>query len=87
MLDPRRRRRHISPLQHYGEPKTREQLEAEHGQVRDTLELARDYIVTGFAAPLVVVRRKSDGVVGTLEFQHLPRFYFAFRPQEGELEQ
>jgi hypothetical protein len=26
----------------------------------------------------VVVKRKSDGVVGSLEFQHHPRFYFNF---------
>ena len=31
-------------------------------------------------APLVVVRRKSDGVKGSLMFQHSPRFYFGFEP-------
>ena len=34
----------------------------------------------GFPAPLVVVRRRSDGVLGTLFFQHEPRFYFGFSP-------
>ena len=34
--------------------------------------------VIGFMAPLVVVRRKADGVKGSLEFQHQPRFYFNF---------
>jgi hypothetical protein len=84
MFDPRSRRRNKPVLQHNEEPRTREQLEAIHGQVWDTQELARDYIVIGFNSPLVAVRRKSDGVVGTLEFQHLPRCYFAFRPEEGE---
>ena len=62
-------------------PKTREELEAEHGagNVWDTEELARDFIVIGFAAPVVVVQRKSDGSKGSLFFQHHPRFYFAFQ--------
>ena len=41
---------------------------------------ARDFEVKGFAAPLVVVRRRSDAVLGTLFFQHEPRFYFGFSP-------
>jgi hypothetical protein len=51
-------------------------------QVKETwtiAELQRDFDVTGFAAPFVVVRRKSDGKVGTLEFTHSPRVYFGFR--------
>ncbi len=60
------------------EPGSREALEAKYGQVWDTRQLAHDYIVLGFQAPYIVVRRKSDGVVGSLEFQHLPRFYFNF---------
>ena len=50
--------------------------EGQHGQVWDTSELSRDFEVVGFAAPLVVVRRKSDGVRGSLMFQATPRFYF-----------
>ncbi len=61
-------------------PGSREALEAAHGQVWDTRQLARDFEVIGFLAPLVVVRRRSDGVKGSLEFQHRPRFYFAFVP-------
>ena len=34
----------------------------------------------GFTAPLVVVRRKSDGQKGSLMFQASPRFYFGFEP-------
>ena len=58
----------------------REALEARHGRVWDTQELTRDYEVLGFAAPYVVVRRRADGLRGSLEFQHAPRFYFNFEP-------
>ena len=54
----------------------RAELERHHGQVWDLRELAATFIIVGFAAPYVVVRRKSDGKVGSLEFQHDPRFYF-----------
>lgn len=54
-------------------------LEAEHGQVWDTAELQRDFSVQSFLAPFVLVQRKSDGVMGTLMFQHAPRFYFDFK--------
>ena len=59
-------------------PGSREALEAEHGQVWDTKQLGDDFDVIGFAAPLVVVRRKSDGQKGSLLFQARPRFYFGF---------
>jgi hypothetical protein len=63
------------------DPGSREALVAQYGQVWDTNELRRDFDVLGFAAPLVVVRRKPDGVRGSLEFQHSPRFYFSFQPE------
>lgn len=56
----------------------RVELEARYGQVWNTTELQRDFEVLGFLAPLVIVLRKSDGVKGSLEFQHNPRFYFNF---------
>ena len=59
-------------------PGGREALEAEHGQVWDTQQLRQDFEVIGFLAPLVVVRRRSDGVKGSLEFQHSPRLYWGF---------
>lgn len=65
------------------EPGSRKTLEAEHGEVWTTSELGRDFEVIGFMAPLVVVRRRSDGVKGSLEFQHSPRFYFGWKPHEG----
>jgi len=61
-------------------PGSREYLEQMHGQVWDTSELARDFIVIGFAAPLVVVKRKSDDQKGSLMFQASPRFHFGFEP-------
>ena len=60
------------------EPKSREALAAVYGRVWDTDELREEFEVTGFLAPFVVVRRKSDGKKGSLEFQHSPRFYFGF---------
>ncbi len=64
------------------QPGSREALEARYGQVWDTQQLTDDFEVIGFMAPLVVVRRKADGVKGSLEFQHAPRFYFAWQPDE-----
>jgi hypothetical protein len=61
-------------------PGSREYLEHKHGQVWDTAQLQEDFDVIGFAAPLVVVRRKCDGVKGSLTFQANPRFYFGFEP-------
>ncbi|HOC58266.1 MAG TPA: hypothetical protein PKI20_21795 [Verrucomicrobiota bacterium] len=58
------------------DPSERAALEARHDQVWDAAELARDFVVHGFMAPFVVVRRKADGVVGSLMFQHQPRYYF-----------
>lgn len=63
------------------EPGSRQALEAQHGRVWDTAQLAEDFEVIGFLAPFVVVRRKADGVKGSLEFQHgPPRLYFNFSP-------
>ncbi len=61
----------------------RADLEARYGQVWSTDELTEEFEVLGFMAPLVVVRRKADGVTGSLEFQGRPRFYFTFEPHQG----
>lgn len=66
------------------DPGGREALEARYGQVWDTRQLAEDFQVIGFLAPFVVVRRKADGVKGSLEFQHHPRFFFSFVPDTPE---
>jgi hypothetical protein len=65
------------------EPGSREALEAEYGQVWNTDELRRDFEVIGFMAPLIAVRRRSDGQKGSLEFQHDPRLYFNWQPHSG----
>jgi hypothetical protein len=66
------------------DPGSREALEAKHGQVWDTGQLQEEYEVIGFAAPMVAVRRKPDGQMGSLMFQGSPRFYFGFQPhREG----
>jgi hypothetical protein len=64
------------------QPGSREALEAQHGQTWTTTELSEDFEVMGFMAPYVVVRRKSDGQKGSLEFQHSPRLYFNFKSDQ-----
>ncbi len=49
-----------------------------HDEVLTTAEATEKYSFVSFMAPFVVVKRKSDGVKGTLEFTHMPRFYFDF---------
>jgi len=43
-----------------------------------TDEMRAEFAVEGFAAPFVVVRRKADDALGSLQFTHQPRYYFAF---------
>lgn len=52
---------------------------APHGPTWDTTTLRADFEVLGFGAPFVSVRRRADGVTGSLEFTHAPRVYFDFR--------
>jgi hypothetical protein len=61
------------------EPGQRLELEIKHGRVWDTAELAEEFQVTGFMAPYVVVTRKLDSKIGSLEFQHSPRYYFNWK--------
>ena len=49
-------------------------LEARHGRVWDPAELAIEFEVLEFAAPLAIVRRRADGKTGSLLFQHSPRY-------------
>jgi hypothetical protein len=51
--------------------------------VWNTLGLTRDFEVIQFAAPFVVVVRKSDSVRGSLAFTHAPRYYYDFKPDKG----
>jgi hypothetical protein len=59
-------------------------LAADDGQRWTTAELTRDFEVLGYAAPFVVVRRRSNGQVGTLEFTDFPRAYFELVPDDGQ---
>jgi hypothetical protein len=64
-------------------PGDRERLEAKHGKVWDTQQLQQDFEVLGFAAPLIVVRERRSGQKGSLFFQHSPRLYWGFTPDES----
>lgn len=64
------------------EPVGRAALTVLHGQVWDTNELQADFQVISFLTPYVRVKRRTDGVEGTLEFQARPRFYFRFVPTQ-----
>ena len=52
--------------------------ETKTDQAWTTDELVRDFTVEGFGYGHVVVRRRSDGVRGSLNFTHSPRSYFDF---------
>jgi hypothetical protein len=60
-------------------PATREAAGREFGKVWTTSEIKNDFEILGFMAPLVIVKRKSDGATGTLLFTHHPRWYFDFK--------
>ena len=45
-----------------------------------TAEMQEAYEVLGFQFYMCVVKRKSDGVTGTLDFDHSPRVYYNFQP-------
>ncbi len=60
---------------------SREHMESEHGQVWDTGQMQNEFQALAFAAPFIVVKRKSDGKKGSLKFQHDPRFYFSFQEE------
>ena len=68
------RRQRMEELNAVGWP--REVLEGTYGKVWSTDELRLEFEVQAFLAPLVVVKSLADGSVGSLEFQHSPRFYF-----------
>lgn len=65
-------------------PEERSLLEEEYGKdnVWDTDEMVNDFDVKGFMAPFVVVTRKTDSVVGTLEFQDMPRYYYNWKAKK-----
>jgi hypothetical protein len=80
MTDPTEPIRRLRLAEINAAPGSREALEARYGRVWDTQELTQEFEVIGFLAPFVAVRRKADGVKGSLEFRHgPPRLYFNFQ--------
>ena len=65
------------------EPNPRAELEAEYGtgNVWNTDELREAFEVIGFMAPFCVVKRRDNGVKGSVMFQHSPRFYFGWQAE------
>jgi hypothetical protein len=56
-------------------------LAAQYGEdnVFDTDQLGAAFEVRSFCYGVVTVTRKSDGVKGTLNFDHSPRLYYRFK--------
>lgn len=65
-------------------PMSRVELAARHGRVWDTVELAREFVVTAIIDGVIVVRRKEDGAVGQMSYQNQPRYYYGYEPHKGE---
>ena len=65
------------------EPIDRQSLEAKFGKVWSAEEFEQDFVVTAFIGSTVVVRRKADDVVGTLEFTRRPHLFYNFQPNKG----
>ena len=63
------------------EAEFRAAVEAAYGQCWSTDQFTEDFEMLEFMAPWVLVRRKSDGVRGTLKFWHRPRLYFFFEEE------
>lgn len=62
------------------QPRTRAELETEFGEVWDIDELSREFVVTAVIPPKYIVRRISDGAVGSMLMQLRPKLFFHFRP-------
>jgi len=59
----------------------RAKLQEQYGNVWSTDEMTGEFDALGFMSPYIVVRRKSDGVRGSLAFRPSPRFYFNFQAE------
>ena len=81
-MDPTEEIRKVATERINAQMAEREDLEVTYGQVWDTKQLQEDFTVHSFLAPFVYVTRKTDGVRGTLAFQHMPRYYFSFEPEQ-----
>jgi hypothetical protein len=79
MNDPTENVRRALVFRINSEATERANLEARYGQVWNTQELAQDFEALEFAAPFAIVKRKADNKLGSMMFQHQPRYYFAFQ--------
>jgi hypothetical protein len=59
-------------------------LETQHGQVWDVRQFFADFEFIAFEYPRFRVRRRADGVEGSLGFKLSPRFFFAFQPDPDD---
>lgn len=62
----------------------RSDLIAKYGQVWNLEQLSCEFHILAFSAPFVIVRRRVDECVGSVLFQHNPRWYFQFTPYDGD---
>jgi hypothetical protein len=64
------------------EAQARVQLIEQYGEdnVWNSDEVSEAFSFEAFMAPFAVVVRKVDGVKGSVQFVHDPRFYFGFKP-------
>lgn len=58
--------------------KVREDIEKFHGQCWDQEELERDFEIIKVMSPICFVKRRSDGVKGTLLYRFRPILYYYF---------
>jgi hypothetical protein len=67
-------------------PKSRAELEALYGEeVWSPDTFGGVFVVTAIIGSTLVVRRKSDNLVGTVEVQEgPPQFYYKFTPQPSD---
>ncbi len=82
MTDPTEEVRRALVLKINSEAAERTDLERRHGRVWNSVEMAADFEALEFLAPFVVVRRRIDAKLGSLFFQHHPRFYYDFQEDE-----
>jgi hypothetical protein len=57
----------------------KEELQKIYGEVYTSKEMQEKFKVIGFGGGYVAVERKEDGKKGSLDFQHMPRFYYNFK--------
>lgn len=55
------------------------ELQERYGQVWTLAQLREEYEIIGFMAPFVVVKNRKTGEKGSMEFVHMPRFYFNYQ--------